>query len=243
MLSFAQGRSEVTFPEFTGERIYMLEFTQAAGLPDEAARWQPTVDQMLEGIVTDQPMFLMVDQSEVLTGNTQRRPGAHMDGYWHPARGAHAPVHRGQAVTGGYAPAHRFVAPGAHGPVGPGHGPVPPAPGTHGGSPGFHSALPSPAAGWDTAHLQEVWAPEAVILASSVSACRALVGEWDGPIGDGGDCAAADLSRLEEFGMDAGRAYAGNVTMVHESLPVTADALRTLVRLNTPGWSPELAAA
>jgi hypothetical protein len=230
MLSFAQARSEVTFPEFTGERIYMLEFTQADGLPDEAARWQTTVDQMLEGIVTDQPMFLMVDQSEVLAGNAQRRPGAHMDGYWHPGRD-------------GYGPTHRFTASGAHGPTSPGHGPRPPAPGTHGGSPGFHSALPTPAGSWGTAHLQEVWAPEAVILASDVSGCRALVGEWDGPIGDGGDCAGADLSRLEEFTMGAGRAYAGNVTMVHESLPVAADAFRTLVRLNTPGWSPELVAA
>lgn len=34
------------------------------------------------------------------------------------------------------------------------------------------------------------------------------------------------------------KAYAGNVSMLHESMPLPTDTLRTLVRINVPGWSP-----
>lgn len=33
--------------------------------------------------------------------------------------------------------------------------------------------------------------------------------------------------------------YAGNVSMLHESLPVAETCERTVVRLNVPGWTPQ----
>jgi hypothetical protein len=74
----------VSFPEFMGERIYMLPFTKKAGLPAHATRWQRTVDQMLDGIDTDAEIYLMVDETVTLAGTSSRRGGVHVDGYWCP---------------------------------------------------------------------------------------------------------------------------------------------------------------
>lgn len=77
--------SPVPFPEFTGERVYMQPFIKAGGevlLPAKLARWLPTVTAMLDRVETPARMFLMIDQSEFLPGNTHRRPGAHIDGSW-----------------------------------------------------------------------------------------------------------------------------------------------------------------
>lgn len=101
----------------------------------------------------------------------------------------------------------------------------------------------SPGSGWDTGGGWKTGiysAPEALILASSISAARAFAGQFDGRPGEGGDCSHVDTSALLEVPMRAGVAYAGNVTMLHESLPIATDCLRTVVRLSVPGWSPEL---
>lgn len=175
----------VPFPTFTGERVYMLPFFQSAGLPAHLARWQPTVDAMLRGIKSDREIFLMIDQARVAAGQTHRRGGIHIDGYWVAGKWAHSPTtHRPRAAS------------------------------------------------WQTATFSE---PEAIILASDVSACRAFVGEWSGNPNEGGDCAHLDTSRMVEVRMQATRAYVGNVTMLHESIPVKHDCMRTVVRLNVPG--------
>ncbi|MCZ8255002.1 MAG: hypothetical protein O9327_04980 [Polaromonas sp.] len=79
----------VVFPEFTGERVYMAQFTLEGGLPPELARWQATVDAMLDGIDVRGPIFFMVDQGEVRASATHRRPGLHVDGRWNPATNGH----------------------------------------------------------------------------------------------------------------------------------------------------------
>jgi hypothetical protein len=75
----------VTFPEFTGERVYMQPFLKTHGeilLPAKLARWLPTIEAMLDDIETRSPMYLMIDQAEVPAGVPQRRPGPHIDGSW-----------------------------------------------------------------------------------------------------------------------------------------------------------------
>lgn len=88
----------VTFPEWRGERHYMLPFTTSAGLPREVQRFQTTVDQMLDGVGVDpeQTCFIMVDEKLVAPAETHRRPGLHADGFWWPelqchGGGGHAP--------------------------------------------------------------------------------------------------------------------------------------------------------
>ena len=187
--SIVQQRGNVQFPAFLAERVYMREFRKGS-LPADLSRWKPTVDAMLDGVDTDGPIYLMIDQSVVQAGAAQRRPGVHIDGYWIPGLQAHG---------GG---------------------------GSHAGR-------------WDSS---PDWAhcsfdrPEALILASSVTASRAFSGEFSGEPGNGGDFSHIDLTGLGEQTLLANRVYAGNVTMLHESLPVVTDCQRTLVRLSVPGW-------
>lgn len=77
----------VHFPEWQGERVYMVPFKQSKGLPVTLSRWQDTVDEMLDGIKTDKDIYLMIDQGIVKAGQTHRRPGPHIDGYWMPGVG------------------------------------------------------------------------------------------------------------------------------------------------------------
>lgn len=185
-----QTKGIVTFPEFKAERIYMLPFFQKNGLPAYLNRWQKTIDQMLDGILTDQPIYLMIDQAFVMKGNTHRRSGLHIDGYWDPSLKGHG--------TGGGGGGHK-----------------------------------SNAASWNEATFKE---HEALLLASNVSASKGYVGSFKGPINNGGDCSHIDTKNLKEIILEAGQSYIGNVTSLHESIPVLDDSFRTLVRLNIPGF-------
>lgn len=213
--STVQARSLVTnWPSHINERIYMVPFMQSEGLPDEINRWQGVVDTMLEGIETDKPIYIMVDQGVVEHGKTHRRPGVHIDGYWCPDIFAHG---------GGHAPSR-----GLHYPSRGGHR-----------SRGSHISAVRGAGGWDTSppnwHTSSFQEDEAIILASDISAARAYSGQFSGHIGDGGDCSTINLDDLELIDMQANQVYAGNVTMLHESVPVQITTPRSLVRLNLPG--------
>lgn len=215
--SIVQQRGQVSFPTFMAERIYMHEFRKEIGLPPSMSHWQATVDSMLEGIDADGPIYLMVDQKVLRAGDLHRRPGVHVDGYWHPAIQAHGGGHKMSA-----------------------HGSVPPSPG-HRPEPYRHHAISvkgrwdKPGNDWSHADFSE---PEGIILASSVQACRAYAGEYVGMPGDGGDYSHLNTGDLSRVDLMPGIVYAGNVSMLHETLPVTHDCTRTLVRLNVPGWSP-----
>jgi hypothetical protein len=177
MQSIVEQRNTVTFPAFIGERVYMQPFLKKDGLPEALRqRWQATIDAMLEGVETDKPIYLMIDQQRVTVGSYHRRPGLHIDGYWNPGVGHH------------------------------------------------------------TGHIHTNFLKEGLILASSVQACRAFIGEYHELPGDGGDCSHVDTSKMEEIIFKENNVYAGNVGLLHESLPVKQDCFRTLVRLNVPGW-------
>lgn len=114
------------------------------------------------------------------------------------------------------------------------------AKGKHGGhtTTGSHRAA---SGGWDTSgHGTKGLRPEAIILASSAYGCDGFFGTTFGEIGEGGDCSRVDLTRLERRKLTPRIAYAGNVTFIHESVPVEGANRRQLVRLNVPGWEPAL---
>lgn len=191
----------VSFPDFTGERIYMHKFYKDTGLPSHLSRWQQTVDDMLLNVDTDKPIFLMVDQGIVKPNTSHRRPGPHIDGYWIEELQAHG-------GSGG----HRFNSDDTE----------------------ILTAKNGrwDTGGWRTVNLSE---PESIILASDVAGCKAYVGDWNGPIGEGGDCSDISFSDLSEFTMQANSAYMGNVSFIHESIPLPIETRRTLVRLNLKG--------
>jgi len=79
----------VSFPEFTGERVYQALIKKDRQLPVELQRWQQTVDSMLSGVEVDGAIYLTIDQGYVDAGCTQRREGPHIDGNWYPSITAH----------------------------------------------------------------------------------------------------------------------------------------------------------
>lgn len=242
--SIVQRRGPVTFPEFTGERIYMHEFRKSTGLPPEYKRWRDTVEQMLDGIDTDGPIYLMVDQGVVAPGHSHRRPGVHIDGYWHPALQAHGGF--GFGGHGYSPPSYPSPTPYSTPGVTKQKKKQPPKPAVKKAPevipPLPPLGIPHPRRkrrldGWGAATFD---APEGIVLASDVTGCEALIGRYSGEIADGGDCSGIDLSGLHRLTMDPSTVFAGNVSMLHQSLPLYEPTQRTLVRLNVPGWSPEL---
>jgi hypothetical protein len=266
MQSVMQEVGFVNFPEFTGERIYMREIFKDRPLPRDLKRWQLTVNQMLEGIDTDGPLYLMVDQKIVSPNTSHRRPGIHIDGYWIPAIQAHG---GGGSHVGVEESAGRHSGHGSHTGIVPERErietEIPVGRIKHKKSPQERFNTIDPRTGkpklkasgewrsyWETPKLEAntpgdwrapAWQmevntmkrPESIILASDVVACRALLGDWSGIVGDGGDCSHLDLSHLSERIMEAHTAYVGNVGMLHESLVLPVETKRTVVRLNVPG--------
>lgn len=205
----------VSFPEFMGERIYMLPFTKKAGLPTHAKRWQRTVDQMLDGIDTDATMYLMVDEKVTPAGTSSRRGGLHVDGYWLPALqehgrgGGHVSAYGGPGGYGGRVSAHG----GGHRPTDGGHG------GHRGGGHVRMAGLES----------------EALLLASNVSGCAFYDGDYVMPEWKMGDCSTVDTSHMVKTIQQPNVVYGGHtLTLLHESLPLMSAANRTVVRLNVP---------
>ncbi len=198
--------AKVSFPSFTGERVYMVPFLQKEGLPKELERWQVTVDAMLEGVESTLPIYIMIDQGALKAGSMQRRGGLHIDGNWIAGSKRHGDIHS--------------IGAGRHGDI--------------------HSIGIN--AGKHTHVNGSSYYPELLILASNVSASRAILGDFVGNVKDDGDCSEIDFHGGESVRLQANLAYCGNVMLVHETLPVTADVERTLVRLNVPGVDLDIAA-
>ena len=81
---------------------------------------------------------------------------------------------------------------------------------------------------------------EAIVLASDVFGCRAFVGRFDVMPKDGNDCGHIGTAAMKRVAILPNIVYAGNVSMLHESMPVECDCERTVVRLNVPGWTPKI---
>lgn len=73
-----------------------------------------------------------------------------------------------------------------------------------------------------------------IILASDVLGSKAYLGEFEGKIKDGGDCSEISTEGLSQLLLQPYVGYLGNVTLLHESIPVDRDCKRTLVRITLP---------
>lgn len=75
-----------------------------------------------------------------------------------------------------------------------------------------------------------------MLIVSDHQACRAWTGEFQGEPNQGGDCShlTQDLTDNPSFLLEPNRVYLANSTCVHESLPLTEDVARTLVRITLP---------
>lgn len=97
----------ITFPPFIQERVYMEKFTKQSGLPKKLKHYQTTVDQMLDGIDTDDDIYLMVDSSIVQANTLHRRGGKHIDGYWCDSDGHRGTGHRSISCHSPFPPTHK----------------------------------------------------------------------------------------------------------------------------------------
>lgn len=198
--------SRVTFPEWRGERHYMLPFTVDAGLPSGIGRFQQTVDQMMEGVLVNknQECYIMVDEKEVFPNTFHRRPGLHVDGYWEPGIYCHG----GQPT---HVPIPRHV----------------PLPRRHRGDSPRHRGCSSQDVNEGLLLASNYSAARAVLGEYN----RDFTNDWRG-----GDCAELNVNNLPEIFLQANRCYHMDVMTLHESLPITESVRRTLVRINVPNW-------
>jgi hypothetical protein len=79
---------------------------------------------------------------------------------------------------------------------------------------------------------------QGIILASDVLGCVGYAGNYNSQIADGGSV-ELKTDHLEQVQFTPGQVWAGNVFMLHESIPVAQTGLRTIVRLNVEGWEPK----
>jgi hypothetical protein len=75
-----------------------------------------------------------------------------------------------------------------------------------------------------------------MIIASNYSACRGWTGNFHGEIKQGGDVShlKGGLVNNSSFILKPNQIYYGNSQFVHESLPLTADVNRQLIRVTLP---------
>jgi hypothetical protein len=79
-----------------------------------------------------------------------------------------------------------------------------------------------------------------MLIVSSYEACDGWNGEFEGQPNQGGDCSHLDLNNMEKFRLEKNTLYWGNSTFIHESLPLTEDVKRQLVRVTLPTDSEDL---
>lgn len=207
--SIAQERGVVTFPvQLERERHYMVPFYKKTGLPLHLKHWQRTVDQMLDEVPVDGPIYLMVDRGFVRAGQTLRRPGLHVDGHWISRIHAH----------GGDSPGHRGN----------------PGPGRHRGGP-THMGAGGLGKGW-TDHPYSEAVLLASDVTGCVAYTGEF--DYPTEDFNRGDCAKVDVKEMSPLLFLAGKTYAGNSMFLHESLPMIESCVRTVVRLNVVGWEP-----
>jgi hypothetical protein len=71
-----------------------------------------------------------------------------------------------------------------------------------------------------------------MLLVSNYEGCRVWGGEFDGEIGEGGDCSNIDVSNLKNEMMPSGFVYYLNALGIHESVFIDKDVNRSLIRIN-----------
>lgn len=205
-LSQIKPGSPVTFPEWRGEKHYMIPFKMSAALPEKISRYQNVVQQMMSGVDVDpnQECYLMVDEKEVLPNNFHRRPGLHVDGYWWPEIQCH----------GGHSPTPRHSPRPTHAPI----------PGKHRGQGRHFGSSQAP----EGLLLASNYAACRALVGQYE---RDFEADWRG-----GDCSDLRTDGLREIQLQANRAYLLDVMTLHESLPIYEPVKRTVIRINVPNW-------
>lgn len=71
-----------------------------------------------------------------------------------------------------------------------------------------------------------------ILLASNYESCLGWVGDYKGLPKTGGDCSHIELDK--PFMLEKNKVYCGNNHFIHESLPLSGDVHRVMVRITMP---------
>lgn len=90
-------------------------------------------------------------------------------------------------------------------------------------------------------HLEQYCANKGgMLIVSSYVSCKGWNGSFIGNPDQGGNCESIDLSNLESFLLEKNTLYWGNITFIHESLPVEKSIKRQLIRITLPSDSEDI---
>lgn len=214
----------VQLPAWSGRQLHMRRFDASAPvMPDGYEDYLRVVESLCERAGHSGIAYLTVDEKIVRAGQSQRRPGAHVDGTWIPDLFAH-----GQPSSGGH------IQPGTGGhpqPTGGGHGqPSRPTQGHYqpdrGG--GGHGQPNRPSRG----HLHGAdIPPQSIIVAASVPGCLVYPGTFDGTPMDDGDLEHIRPQLGDGLMLPAGQGFLLSPDCIHESVRFQADTKRTFLRI------------
>jgi hypothetical protein len=254
---------EIKFPDFRGDKIYMLEFDlENPILPDKYKRWESVVSKMIENSpIKSGKAYLTVDEDKVSPGKTHRRGGVHVDGNFIygfkdgkviEIETTNEDVSWGsddsdKSVSWGSDDSDKSVSWGKEDSkkdrvVSWGKTQ------TKTGTSWSNMSDPTPSS-WATGFLVGGLNEEqhfkqycssgngGMIISSSYEACDGWIGEFDNIPLDGGDCSHIDLSGLDKFRLKANKVYLGNSTFLHESLPIDEEVNRQMIRITLPNQS------
>lgn len=180
---------KVTFPEFKGNRLLYMNKTDLSNpvLPEAFKDYLPVIEQSLATVKQRNVIGYITIDEKLLSQETHRRPGIHVDYNWFEGKGH----------GGGRHEKNRWD--------------------TGGGST------------WKFANDEE---QGGMLLVSNYAACRVYKGEFEGEIGEGGDCSNIHVAELQSELMEINTPYYINALGIHESLIVKETVKRSLVRIN-----------
>lgn len=103
MQSIINEVGSVPMPGYQGDQLYMHPLDVAdPRMPAEFARWQSFVESLLPFVpLTEGEIYVTIDEKQLRAGQTHRRPRAHIDGIWQPAKSAHGTPGHGMPNDGG----------------------------------------------------------------------------------------------------------------------------------------------
>lgn len=247
---------EIQFPEFKGDKIYMLEFDLSnPKLPEKYKRWESVVQEMIEkSPIKTGKAYLTVDEENVIPGNSHRRGGVHIDGnfIYGFKDGKVVEINtQNESVSWGieeedeedfddesqddvekkdYKPSFSSSISWRS---------------TSWSSKSKSSTSWSGTTSWATGllvgglneeqHLRQYCSEKGgILISSNYEACDGWNGVFKNiPLG-GGDCSHIDVSNLEKFRLKANKVYLGNSTFLHESVKINEPVKRQMVRITLP---------
>jgi hypothetical protein len=193
----------VIMPEFNEKQLYMHKTDMKHPfLPYEFREFTRAILKMLDKVKDRDNVCYITIHSKTIKDGTHRRGGIHVDYNWYEEIKAHGGGGHKSISNWGY-PTPSWNPPPSHKP-------------------------PVPGPGWG-------YKPEhygGMLLTSDYPACKVWKGEFEGEIGEGGDCKNINLSSLESEIMPPGEVFYLNPLGIHESLKISGNINRTVIRIN-----------